>query len=108
MISGYRSMRLFVMFDLPVGTRAEMKDANKFRKFLLAEGYNMKQLSIYMKYFMSRNSANASLERISRQIPPYGNVTGLFVTDKQFGLMRNFYGQNRQKKDKKPEQLLLL
>lgn len=34
-LSGYRLMWIFVMFDLPVGTRKQMRDAAKFREFLL-------------------------------------------------------------------------
>src|SRR3546814_1546796 len=33
-LSGYRLMWIFVMFDLPVGTKKQMHDATKFREFL--------------------------------------------------------------------------
>ncbi len=35
-----RYMRLMVFFDLPVKTKLERKDANLFRKFLQADGYD--------------------------------------------------------------------
>lgn len=31
-LSGYRLMWIFVMFDLPVGTKKQMRDATKFRE----------------------------------------------------------------------------
>jgi CRISPR-associated protein Cas2 len=31
-LSGYQLMWIFVMFDLPVGTKAEMRAATKFRE----------------------------------------------------------------------------
>ena len=36
-------MRMLVFFDLPVVTAKEKKDAAKFRKFLLKDGYHMVQ-----------------------------------------------------------------
>ena len=40
-------MRMIVLFDLPVTTKAKMRAANQFRQFLLKDGYQMLQLSIY-------------------------------------------------------------
>ena len=42
-------MRMLVFFDLPVVTAKEKKDAAKFRKFLLKDGYNMVQWSVYSR-----------------------------------------------------------
>lgn len=38
-LSGYRLMWIFVMFDLPVGTKEQSRAATKFREFLLDEGF---------------------------------------------------------------------
>ena len=38
-LSGYRLMWIFVMFDLPVGTKAQSRSATKFREFLLGQGF---------------------------------------------------------------------
>lgn len=46
MLSGYRLMWMIVLFDLPVLTKRERKDANKFRKFLQDEGFDRCQLSV--------------------------------------------------------------
>ena len=40
---------MLVFFDLPVVTAKEKKDATKFRKFLLKDGYNMVQWSVYSR-----------------------------------------------------------
>ena len=42
-------MRMLVFFDLPVVTAKEKKDAAKFRKFLLKDGYHMVQWSVYSR-----------------------------------------------------------
>ena len=104
MLSGYKAMWVVVMFDLPVSTSAGRKSATAFRNFLLWEGYFMKQFSIYMKYFVNKDKADASLKRISGKIPLYGNVSCLFITDKQFGNTQNFYGKKRESNEKKPKQ----
>ena len=48
-------MRIVVFFDLPVVTAKEKKAAAKFRKFLIKDGYNMMQWSVY-------SSCNAQTE----------------------------------------------
>ena len=42
-------MRIVVFFDLPVVTAKEKKAAAKFRKFLIKDGYNMMQWSVYSR-----------------------------------------------------------
>ena len=52
-LSGYRLMWIFVMFDLPVDTKEHAREATKFREFLLDEGFEMSQFSIY--FAMAKN-----------------------------------------------------
>ena len=106
-ISGYRSMWLVVFFDLPVGEKEERRDATRFRHLLLDEGFTMKQWSVYTRYFTSRGQADAAADRIGIQVPPMGKVSMMFVTDKQYGLVRNFDGRVRARTEKKPDQLAL-
>ena len=40
---------LMVAFDLPVTTKAGRKSATNFRKFLLDDGYQMMQFSVYVR-----------------------------------------------------------
>src|SRR5690606_17027170 len=46
-LSGYRLMWMMAMFDLPVLTKPERKRAADFRKFLLDQGFEMVQFSVY-------------------------------------------------------------
>ena len=48
-------MRIIVFFDLPVTTVAKRKAANQFRHFLLKDGYQMLQLSVYSRIVALRN-----------------------------------------------------
>jgi CRISPR-associated protein Cas2 len=106
-LSGYRVMWAFVMFDLPVVTKSEKRRARKFHDYLLDEGFEMKQFSVYYRFFDSRAKADAASRRVSVQIPERGLVSILLVTDKQFGQMVNFMGKVPTKTEQKPDQLAL-
>lgn len=107
-ISGVRLMWMIVMFDLPVGTAKERKKANKFRDFLLDEGFSMSQFSVYVKFCGTKEQTAPVIKRIVDNSPQNGNVSILFFTDKQFSDIINI--QNREIIENKniPEQLMLL
>ena len=95
------------MFDLPVGTKKERKQATGFRNHLLNLGFEMSQFSVYLKYCPSGEKAKAVGNRIQQQLPPGGKIDILTITDKQFSNMRRFYAKNPIKKNNKPKQLHL-
>ena len=105
--SPYRIMWLFVMFDLPVGTKKERKQATKFRNKLLEAGLKMSQFSVYLKYCATVEKAEAASEKIQKNIPLGGKVDILTVTDRQFANMKRFYAQKPMKNVSKPDQLHL-
>ena len=105
--SPYRIMWLFVMFDLPVGTKKERKQATRFRSKLLDAGLEMSQFSVYLKYCATAEKAEAASERIQKGIPPRGKVDILTVTDRQFANMKRFYARKPAKNASKPDQLHL-
>ena len=107
MLSDYQIMWVLVFFDLPVGSKSERRRATVFRKLLLDEGFIMKQFSVYLRSVSNRNVAEALAERISRFVPPEGDVSIMFFTDKQYGLTKNFYGKAIKEVEKPPDQLLL-
>jgi len=96
-----------VCFDLPVGTKEERRKATRFRNRLLDEGFAMKQWSIYTRYFVTRAQADAAADRIGGFVPPMGKVSIIFITDKQFGMVRNFEGRIPSETEQKPQQLAL-
>lgn len=100
-------MWLVVMFDLPVGTQAERRAATRYRNLLLDEGFVMKQWSVYLRYFDTRAKAEAAAERLGKQAPPMGSVSMMFLTDKQYGMTRNYEGPMPKPTEKKPDQLAL-
>ena len=106
-VSGYRAMWLVVCFDLPVGESRERREASRFRNRLLDEGFAMKQWSVYSRYFFTRAQAEAAADRIGSHVPPMGKVSIMFITDKQYGMVRNFEGRVPSRPEKKPDQLAL-
>ena len=106
-LSPYRIMWLFVMFDLPVGTEKERKQATSFRNHLLDLGFEMSQFSVYLKYCASSEKAETVGNLIQHQLPPGGKVDILTITDKQFTNMRRFYAKTQIKNDGKLPQLRL-
>ena len=100
-------MWLFVMFDLPVGTQQERKQASDFRHQLQDAGFEMSQFSIYLKYFATTEKAEATRAKVRSQLPPGGKVDILMITDKQFSNMERFYAKSQIKNQPKPDQLHL-
>lgn len=99
-LNQYRTMWIFVSFDLPTETRAERKAAARFRKSLLDDGFGMFQFSIYTRFCPSRENANVHIQRVKSNLPKKGKVCMFKITDKQFGMIELFHG----KKEAEPEQ----
>lgn len=106
-LSPYRIMWLFVMFDLPVGTRKERKEATGFRNNLLDLGFEMSQFSVYLKYCTSGEKAESVGGKIQKKMPPGGKVDILTITDKQFANIKRFYARGRLTNESEPKQLRL-
>lgn len=86
-------MRVAVMFDLPTGTVAERKAATKFRKFLLDDGFDMLQYSVYTRLCPNRDTAEKHMLRVRRNAPDSGSVRLLYITEQQFTNMHIIVGE---------------
>lgn len=75
---------LIVAFDLPVGTKAQRKAASDFRGFLLDDGYQMIQFSVYARACVSFARQETHIERLKKHLPPEGSVRAIFVTRSQW------------------------
>ena len=106
-LSGYRFMWLVVMFDLPVGTKIERGAATRFRNWLLDQGYEMNQFSVYMRFCTGREQVARRVRDIGKARPDGGQVHVLAVTDRQFADMVVFRGGKRERGRAVPEQLAL-
>jgi CRISPR-associated protein Cas2 len=105
--NAYRIMWVLVFFDLPTETKKERKQAAKFRKMLLDDGFNMFQFSIYLRHCPSRENADVHIKRVKRNLPDKGKVGILCITDKQFGQMELYFSQKTTPLPLMPQQLEL-
>ena len=101
-------MWLFVLFDLPVGTKNERRDATRFRNFLKDDGYLMLQFSVYARICRAEEAVDKHLARVIKSLPPKGSVRALQVTDKQYARMKLLVGDSSKNEKAAAQQLVLL
>ena len=75
---------LVVAFDLPVGTKKQRKAATGFRNFLIDDGYQMMQFSVYARACVSFARQETHIDRLKKNLPPEGSVRAIFVTRAQW------------------------
>lgn len=101
-------MRMLVFFDLPVGTRAERRAYTQFRRFLLNDGFDMIQFSVYGRILNGRDAEEKHLQRLVNNLPPDGSVRVLTVTEKQYASTKLLVGLPLfQEKAVQAQQILL-
>lgn len=101
-------MRMLVFFDLPVVTRAERRAYTQFRRFLLNDGFDMIQFSVYGRILNGTDAQEKHFKRLIANLPPEGSVRLLTVTEKQFATMKLLVGMPLfQEKAVKANQMLL-
>ena len=87
-----RFMRLMVFFDLPTVTKADKRAYTVFRRFLLNDGYDMLQFSVYGRILNGADAEQKHMQRLVQNLPPEGSVRVLSVTEKQFASMKMLVG----------------
>lgn len=100
-------MWLQVLFDLPVMTREERKAASGFRYFLLDQGFEMAQFSVYQRFCSGKEMAETLTRKIEKNLPRAGKVHILMFTDKQYENMKTFHGKKRNEALQNPNQFTL-
>ena len=60
-------MRLLVLFDLPVVTKAERRAYTLFRRFLMNDGYDMIQFSVYGRILNGNDALEKHMKRLVEQ-----------------------------------------
>lgn len=86
-------MWVLVFFDLPTETKKDRKVYARFRKEIMADGFNMFQFSIYLRHCASKENADVHIKRVKAILPAKGHVGIMCITDKQFGMMEIFRGK---------------
>jgi len=100
-------MWILVMFDLPTDTKPQRKAATAFRNFLLDEGYERSQYSVYARFVNGKEAFFTRVNRIEQHLPDAGDVQILNFTDRQYRDIIQFSDQGRQKARQNPKQLVM-
>lgn len=87
-----RYMRMLVFFDLPVVTKAERRAYTLFRRFLINDGYDMIQYSVYGRILNGSDAQEKHMKRLVSNLPQEGSIRVLTVTEKQFASMQILVG----------------
>ena len=64
--------------------RAQRKKATGFRNYLLDDGYQMVQFSVYARACVSFARQETHLDRLKKHLPPEGSVRAIYVTRAQW------------------------
>ncbi|HSY16886.1 MAG TPA: CRISPR-associated endonuclease Cas2 [Candidatus Acidoferrales bacterium] len=80
----YKMGWLVVTFDLPVGSKKQRKQATDFRNYLLDDGYQMIQFSVYARACVTFARQETHIDRVKKHLPPEGSVRAIFVTRAQW------------------------
>lgn len=105
LFGGLDTVWMVVMFDLPTLTTEDKRKYTRFRKFLLNDGFDMLQFSVYGRHCASDENADVHEKRVTMALPPNGNVRILRVTEKQYARMKIFYGKKPKQVEEPPLQL---
>lgn len=93
-------MWVVVMFDLPVGSKEEMRRATSFRNSLLELGFSRKQFSVYLRHCETLDKAQRIAAQVGLCLTENGEVSVFFITDRQYGMTRNYFGKSKKRNEK--------
>ena len=85
-----------VMFDLPTDTPKARRRYRDFSNYLLQDGFDMLQFSVYAIHTPSEENATVHIQRVKSNIPEDGHIRILKFTDKQFSRMLVFFWKNEK------------
>ncbi|MXX89636.1 MAG: CRISPR-associated endonuclease Cas2 [Boseongicola sp. SB0677_bin_26] len=100
-------MWMLVMFDLPTDTKLQRKAATDFRNFLLDQGFERSQFSVYARFVNGKEAFRTRVNQIERNIPAMGDIQILNFTDRQYRDIIHFSDQGRRAPRRNPEQLVM-
>jgi CRISPR-associated protein Cas2 len=100
---------LMVAFDLPVKTKEERKRATDFRKFLLHDGFQMIQFSVYARPCVTFARQETHLRRVRSAVPNQGSVRAIYITKAQWEKAYIIHGKPAVEAEAEPmpEQIML-
>ena len=107
-VNGWRVMWVICVYDCPMIDADARHDYTVFRKKILQENFVQLQNSLYVRHFPTLAVGEATILRLRIHIPSGAQVAFFLVTDKQYGMTKEFFGvKPTKKKPDSPEQIEL-
>lgn len=103
----YDEVWCLVMFDLPVQTKRQRREATAFRKLLMDLGFSMIQFSVYGKYSPTYNGHMVTERIIKECLPANGEVRIIHLSNHQWAKATRFKSKKIVQNEEKPEQMIL-
>lgn len=94
-------MWVLAVYDTPMTTPDSRRAYTQFRRMLLRNNFVQHQFSVYLRHCPTMAAAEALIHRIRFAIPEEAHVAFFLITDKQYGMTREFWGPIQT--EKKPE-----
>jgi CRISPR-associated protein Cas2 len=94
---------MLVAFDLPVSEKPQRKAATDFRNFLLDDGFQMLQFSVYARPMVSFARMETHLRHLKENLPSEGSVRAIFITQSQWE--KSFIIHGKPAKNLPPEDI---
>ena len=100
MIEQRNFMRMIVFFDLPTIPKKNKQDYVRFRRFLLQDGFDMIQFSVYSRIVVGKDGELHHYNRIKAHLPPKGSIRCMTVTEKQYASIQFLVGKKSRQEEK--------
>lgn len=94
-----RYMRIMVLFDLPVKDKKKRRIYTQFRNFLLKDGYDMIQYSVYTRICKGLDGVDKHMNRLMTALPNEGSIRSMIVTEKQYNEMKILIGTKTEQEN---------
>jgi CRISPR-associated protein Cas2 len=88
---------ILCVYDCPMIDSEARHDYGVFRRSLLQENFAQLQNSLYVHHFPTLAVGEATVARLRYMIPKGAQVAFFIVTDKQYGMTKEFLGPKSSK-----------
>lgn len=105
--TGSEPMWCVVMFDLPVKTASQRREATRFRNDLLDLGFCRAQYSVYVQYFPLASRISSTVKALKLGLPVGGDIRIMSVTDHQWSKTIRFSNAKETTPEERPSQLTI-
>ena len=101
-------MRILVFFDLPTKTKSDKRAYTLFRRFLIQDGYDMLQWSVYARITNGEDATRKHKQKLIANLPKNGAIRCMKISEKQYASMEILLGTIKpQEKNVGMQQVLL-